>query len=100
MRLKWLSESTCWRKSGPQSIKILSPQSVSIHAEVRSRLSRESAEAHTWQLHPTCGMPVLVPVPKKRNFILSGLGFTKQVFKISLYCLVAYSSDTDSIKYF
>src|SRR5438045_3996968 len=41
--------------------------------EGRMRWSRGSALRHTSQWHPIIGMPALVPVPRKRRSIGSGL---------------------------
>lgn len=61
------ARSICWRKSGPLSITILAC-GVSIHAEVRRRLSRSSAEVHTVQSHAIIGTPCEVPVPRNVTF--------------------------------
>ena len=58
----------CWRKSGPQSNRIL-VCSVSTNTEVRKRLSRASVLRHTLHEQPICGTPVLVPVPKNVIFM-------------------------------
>lgn len=61
----------CQRKSGPQSINIRFP-SVSTKIEARRRQSRGSLLVHTSHWQPISGLPVDVPVPKKR-FSLSDI---------------------------
>src|SRR5574344_933291 len=58
----------CSRKSGPQSISIISC-SVSTSEEQRNLLSRASAERHTSHVHPVWGTPVDVPLPRTVIFI-------------------------------
>ena len=55
--------SICSLKSGPQSTRIVASSSVRIHADVRKRLSRTSADRQTGQVHPISGTPVEVPLP-------------------------------------
>ena len=74
-------------KSGPQSIKIRVPPSLSNNAEVRKRLSLESVDWQTLQVQPKAGTPQLVPVPKKVKFISYGFFITPTINKIHLLCL-------------
>src|ERR671921_573233 len=60
--------SSCSRSSGGVSISMIAPPSVSTAAPTRLRLSRGSAEWQTAQLHPSCGTPKLVPVPRNVSF--------------------------------
>ncbi len=59
---------SCKRSSGGVSISRRVPLSVSITAPSRVRLSRGSVERHTRTLHPICGTPKLVPVPRNVSF--------------------------------
>ena len=54
--------------SGGVSTRNAVPSPATTYAPQRRRLSRGSGEVHTLHLHPICGTPTLVPVPRKRNF--------------------------------
>src|SRR4051812_36494418 len=66
-----LARSIWYLKSGPLSITMLA-FSVSIHTDVRNRLSRLFVEVHTGHGQPIKGMPCDVPVPRKVTFTVTG----------------------------
>ena len=63
------SRNICCRKSGPASITSVIP-SVSIRAEVRSRLSRLSGEVQTQHPQEITGTPCEVPVPRNVSLVM------------------------------
>ena len=59
------------RISGGVSTRNAVPSSATTYAPHLRRLSRGSGEVHTLHLHPICGTPTEVPVPRNMNFIAS-----------------------------
>src|SRR4029077_8709737 len=59
--------TSCSRSSGGVSISTRRPWD-SIKAAVRVRRSRGSVDVHVRQLHPICGTPYDVPVPRNTSF--------------------------------